>query len=190
MNNSLKSLMSICMLNLFCSSPLSMFNQSAFLLQICDISSCAHFIHKKTHKFISMPTCLHIHMRTTHTSICIHAKGIFFFLFFLYPCLLLNWMFEHDCLDTCCFGSLIWKCFVFLYLHLFNAPEHPPGIRSLLLPLSKGTHWYRQINVTDPYSDKHDQRQVRNTTYIIIRRRNTVLTSAVSHISKLRLQFL
>ena len=27
-------------------------------------------------------------------------------------------MFEHDCLDTCCFGCLICMCFVFLYLHL------------------------------------------------------------------------
>ena len=40
------------------------------------------------------------------------------------PYLLLNWMFEHDCLDTCCFGCLICMCFVFLYLHLFSAIEH------------------------------------------------------------------
>ena len=38
--------------------------------------------------------------------------------------LLLRWMFDHDCLDTCCFGCLICMCFVFLYLHLFGAIEH------------------------------------------------------------------
>ena len=27
--------------------------------------------------------------------------------------LLLSWMFEHVCLDTCCFGCLICICFVF-----------------------------------------------------------------------------
>ena len=29
--------------------------------------------------------------------------------------LLLSLMFEHDCLDTCCFGCLVCMCFVFLY---------------------------------------------------------------------------
>ena len=43
---------------------------------------------------------------------------------FLFSSLLLNWMFEHDCLDTCCFGCLTCMCFVFLYLHLFSAVEH------------------------------------------------------------------
>ena len=38
--------------------------------------------------------------------------------------LLLSWMFEHDCLDTCCFGCLICTCFVFLYLPLFSAIGH------------------------------------------------------------------
>ena len=28
-------------------------------------------------------------------------------LFLKYPSLLLSWMFEYDCLDTCCFGCLI-----------------------------------------------------------------------------------
>ena len=28
-------------------------------------------------------------------------------LIIFYPSLLLSWMFEHDCLDTCCFGCLI-----------------------------------------------------------------------------------
>ena len=37
---------------------------------------------------------------------------------------LLNWMFQHDCLDTCCFECLICICFVYLYLHLFSAIEH------------------------------------------------------------------
>ena len=27
--------------------------------------------------------------------------------------LLLSWMFEHACLDTCCFGCLICMCFIF-----------------------------------------------------------------------------
>ena len=43
---------------------------------------------------------------------------------FFNPSLLLSWMFEHDCLNTCCFGCLICMCFVFLYLHLFSATEH------------------------------------------------------------------
>ena len=34
--------------------------------------------------------------------------------------LLLSWMFEHDCLDTCCFGCLLCMCFVFLVF----APVH------------------------------------------------------------------
>ena len=46
---------------------------------------------------------------------------LFFFFFFF---LMLSWMFEHNCLDTCCFGCLICVCFVFLYLHLFSATEH------------------------------------------------------------------
>ena len=41
--------------------------------------------------------------------------------FFQYPALLLSWMFEHDFMDTCCFGCLICVCFVFL--HLFRAIE-------------------------------------------------------------------
>ena len=40
---------------------------------------------------------------------------------FLYPSLLLSWMFEHACFDTCCFGCLICMCCIFLYLHLFSA---------------------------------------------------------------------
>ena len=34
-----------------------------------------------------------------------------------------SWMFQHDCLDTCCFECLICMCFVFLYLHLFSTTE-------------------------------------------------------------------
>ena len=44
--------------------------------------------------------------------------------FFFNPSLLLSWMLEHDCLDTCCFGCLIHMCFVFLYLHLFSSIEY------------------------------------------------------------------
>ena len=44
--------------------------------------------------------------------------------FFKYPSLLLTWMFEYNCLDTCCSGCLICMCFVFFYLHLFSAMEH------------------------------------------------------------------
>ena len=39
--------------------------------------------------------------------------------FFLNPSLLYSWIFEHDCLDTCCFGCLICMCFIFLCLCLF-----------------------------------------------------------------------
>ena len=37
---------------------------------------------------------------------------------------LLSSMFEHDCLDMCCFECLICMCFLFLSLHLFSAVEH------------------------------------------------------------------
>ena len=40
-----------------------------------------------------------------------------------HPSLLLSWMFEHDCLNTRCFGCPI-HVFVFLHLHLFSAIEH------------------------------------------------------------------
>ena len=50
--------------------------------------------------------------------------GYILLFFFLYPSLLLSWMFEHDCLDTCCLGCLICMCFIFLFLHLFSAREH------------------------------------------------------------------
>ena len=33
--------------------------------------------------------------------------------FGFYGYFILSWMFEHDCLDTCCFGCLICMCFVF-----------------------------------------------------------------------------
>ena len=45
------------------------------------------------------------------------CKGYFFFK-------LLCWMFQLDCLDTCCFECFICMCFVFLYLHLFSTLEH------------------------------------------------------------------
>ena len=37
---------------------------------------------------------------------------------------LLNWMFQHDCLDTYCFWVSYMHAFLFLYLHLFSAIEH------------------------------------------------------------------
>ena len=49
--------------------------------------------------------------------------GYIFVCVCVFFCLLLSWMFEHDCLDICCFGCLICMCFVFLYLHLFSAIE-------------------------------------------------------------------
>ena len=57
----------------------------------------------------------------------------------LNPYLLLSWLFEHGCLDTCCFGEsynyavcVFFLCLfvvvivVVLYLHLFSAIEHVP----------------------------------------------------------------
>ena len=44
--------------------------------------------------------------------------------FFVNPSLLLRWIFEHDCLDTCCFGCFICMCFIFLYFHFFGAIEY------------------------------------------------------------------
>ena len=54
-----------------------------------------------------------------------HRDSIWFYgyFFFFGQSLLLSLMFEHDCLDTYCFGCLISMCFVFLYLHLFSATE-------------------------------------------------------------------
>ena len=46
--------------------------------------------------------------------------SLFFFFFFFDPSLLLSWMFEYDCLDTCYFGCLICFVIVLLYLHLFS----------------------------------------------------------------------
>ena len=37
---------------------------------------------------------------------------------------LLNWMFQHDGLDTTVFECLVCMRFLFLYLHLFSATEH------------------------------------------------------------------
>ena len=40
--------------------------------------------------------------------VCIDAIFAFYgYVDFFYPSLLLSWMFEHDCLDPCCFGCLI-----------------------------------------------------------------------------------
>ena len=47
-------------------------------------------------------------------------------------------MFEHDCLDTCCFGCLMCMCLVFLCLHLFSAIEHVSHGKALW----KYTHYY------------------------------------------------
>ena len=42
-----------------------------------------------------------------------------------YPSLLLSWVFENDCLDTCCFWMSYMHVFLyFLYLHLLSAVEH------------------------------------------------------------------
>ena len=48
----------------------------------------------------------------------------FFFVVVVVFFLMLSWMFQHDCLDTCCFECLICMCFVFLHLPLFSATEH------------------------------------------------------------------
>ena len=41
-----------------------------------------------------------------------------------YPSSLLSWMFEHGCLDMCCFRCPIHMCFIIWYLYLFSATEH------------------------------------------------------------------
>ena len=59
---------------------------------------------------------------------CVYIDTVFgfygYFFCFFNPSVLLSWMFEHDCLDTCCFGCSICMSFVFLYLYLFSAIEH------------------------------------------------------------------
>ena len=49
---------------------------------------------------------------------------VFYGHFSKYPSLLLRSMFEHDCLDTCCFACLICMRSLFLCLHLFRAMEY------------------------------------------------------------------
>ena len=56
---------------------------------------------------------------------------------------MLNWMFEHDYLDTYCFECLIcmgffFLFFCFLYLDLFSATEHVSHGKVLL----KYAHYY------------------------------------------------
>ena len=52
-----------------------------------------------------------------------------FFLFFFKP-IFTAWMFEHDCLDTCCFGCHICMCFRFcsctcsVQLSMFHMERH------------------------------------------------------------------
>ena len=53
------------------------------------------------------------------------SNGVFTFVwvffFYFHSSLLLSWMFEHDCLDTCCFGCLI--CMHFSFMSLYCATE-------------------------------------------------------------------
>ena len=58
---------------------------------------------------------------------------VIFCLFFFSLC---SWMFQHDCLDTCCFECFL--CIVLLYLHLFSAIEHVSHGKALL----KYAHYY------------------------------------------------
>ena len=53
--------------------------------------------------------------------ICVYVDKVFGFHGF-FNCLVR--MFQHDCLDTCCFECLTCMCFVISYLHLFSAIEH------------------------------------------------------------------
>ena len=50
----------------------------------------------------------------------VDTVNVFLWVFFF----MLNWIFQHDYLDTYCLECLICMCFVFLYLHLFSAVEH------------------------------------------------------------------
>ena len=54
--------------------------------------------------------------------VCVLVVG-FFVVVVVLVFLLLSWMFQHDCLDTCCFECLICMCFVFFYLPLFSTIE-------------------------------------------------------------------
>ena len=55
-------------------------------------------------------------------SLYVYIDTVFGFYGIFFP--LFSWMFQHDCLDICCFECLICMCFVFLYLHPFSAIEH------------------------------------------------------------------
>ena len=54
--------------------------------------------------------------------IYVYIDTVFWVLWIFFS--LFSWMFQHDCLDTCCFECLICMCFVVLYLYLFSAIEH------------------------------------------------------------------
>ena len=51
--------------------------------------------------------------------------------------MILSWMFEHDCLDTCWFG-VICLCFIFLCLYIFSAFWHVSHGKML----KKYNHYY------------------------------------------------
>ena len=53
--------------------------------------------------------------------IYVHVDTVFGFYEVLFHCLVGCWMFQHDCLDTCCFECLICMCFVFC---IFTCSAH------------------------------------------------------------------
>ena len=60
-------------------------------------------------------------------------------------------MFQHDCLDTCCFECLLCKCFVFLYLQLFGAIEHVSHGKAF----KKYGHYYYHYHYHHHYHHHH-----------------------------------
>ena len=81
---------------------------------------------------------------------CTLIRYLFLFLFFKYPSLLFNWMFEHDCLDKCCFGCLRCMCLYYCIctcsaqLSMFHMERHSRNTLIILISA-------RGINLLGPF---------------------------------------
>ena len=72
----------------------------------------------------------------------------FFFFFFEYPSLQLSWMFEHDCLDTCCLGVLyasvlyVCICTCSVQSSMFHMERRSRNTLIIIIPVDRlWLHW-------------------------------------------------
>ena len=73
----------------------------------------------------------------------------FYGYFFFNPSLLLSWMFEHDCLDTCCFGCAcilyFCMCTCSVQLSMFPMERHS---RNTLITIIINKNFRQNYNFT------------------------------------------